>query len=149
MGAPSSKICPLDGCVSPPSRSMSVDLPQPLGPTRTMNSPSRTLSDTFSSAENLSPERPLRTGNVLLTDTNSILLLALKLSSSAAHLTGLEIRRLPLWYRTHVYSTRRPRRQYQIRPIGPARWGQASTQWRCLLCWSLLPKRFAPQACLS
>src|SRR5688572_1104148 len=88
MGTPSSKIWPLDGCVSPPSRSMSVDLPQPLGPTSTMNSPSRTLSDTLSSAENLSPERPLRTGNVLLTDTNSILLLALKLSSCAGRPTG-------------------------------------------------------------
>src|SRR5688572_12162120 len=107
MGSPSSKIWPLDGCVSPPSRSMSVDLPQPLGPTRTMNSPARTLSDTLSSAENSSPERP-RTGNVLLTDTNSILLLALKLSSSAGRSRGPEACRYDvLPHPCLLYKTRR------------------------------------------
>src|SRR4051812_37205171 len=65
---------PLLGFDKPPSRSIRVDFPQPLGPTRARNSPASTLNDTSSSARNRSAELPVLIPNVLLTPTNSILL---------------------------------------------------------------------------
>src|SRR5215207_3391786 len=47
---PSARTSPLSGLVRPAMMSRSVDLPQPLGPRRQTNSPSDTLSDTFSKA---------------------------------------------------------------------------------------------------
>src|SRR5207245_1019804 len=52
IGVPSSRISPSVGVLSPPSRSSSVDLPQPLGPTSTTNSPRATSRENRSTAVN-------------------------------------------------------------------------------------------------
>ncbi len=51
-GTPSTRMRPLLGLVSPPRRSSRVDLPHPLGPTRTRNSPLRISRSTSEIAVN-------------------------------------------------------------------------------------------------
>ncbi len=48
-------MLPVSGRSSPARKRSSVDFPQPLGPTRLMNSPGRTLSETSASASTLLP----------------------------------------------------------------------------------------------
>src|SRR5260370_27227144 len=49
-GSPSIKMPPEVGWERPDARSSNVDLPHPLGPTRTMNSPAPTSKSTFDKA---------------------------------------------------------------------------------------------------
>ena len=50
-GAPSMRILPIDGILSPVVSFMKVDLPQPEGPTMAMNSPRLTFRSMASTAK--------------------------------------------------------------------------------------------------
>src|SRR5438105_97332 len=69
MGLPNASASPLLGCVKPASTSSSVDLPQPLGPSRQTISPgatSRSMSCSATTAPNsLRKPRTRRTGSAI------------------------------------------------------------------------------------